>query len=405
MIKEIIKLLIYPILDIIYLLTALIPKNKRKWVFGSWFGKRYADNSKYLFEYVCQSHPEIRAIWISRNRKVINNLRSNRLEAYYSFSPQGIFHIVTAGVAVMSSGKKDLLNFLLSPTHFKVQLWHGVGYKKIMYDDRITGNLHKPFTRLKHLLFPFLRPRYDMVIATSREIQRQFCGAFLLPPKKVPITGYPRNDIFFKNTPKQIKSNKQILYAPTHRREGRGKPIQKILPDSEMLWHMNEEFNRLKVQFYLKLHFYDEKYLPSLERYSHISPAPEIDIQELLLQTDILITDYSSIYIDFLLLDRPIIFTPFDIEDYLRQDRKFYLPYQEVTPGPIARNWNEVLSYIEEALQDPEKYREERHRIRDFFHQYKDGNSSQRVFNEIIYRIFKITATYPSFQPVQNLAT
>jgi len=390
MVREIVKFLIYPFLDIVYLLTALIPKNKRKWVFGSWFGQRYTDNSKYFFEYVCRAHPEIRAIWISKNRQVIDDLRNRGREAYHPLSLPGIFHLMTAKVAVMSTDKKDLLHFLLSPVHFKVQLWHGVGYKKIMYDDKITGDLHKPFTRFKHLLFPFLRPKYDMVIATSPETQCQFCGAFRLPFEKVPITGYPRNDIFFKNTshPQQSpESFRQILYAPTHRQQGREMHIREILPDNEMLRQMDEQFRRLKVHFYFKLHFYDEKYLPSLKGYSHISLAPGIDIQELLRQTDILITDYSSIYFDFLLLDRPIIFAPFDLENYLRQDREFHYPYQEVTPGPIARNWKEVLPHIEEALQNPQKYQKERHRIRDLFHQYKDGNSSQRVFDEIIRRI------------------
>jgi CDP-glycerol glycerophosphotransferase (TagB/SpsB family) len=83
------------------------------------------------------------------------------------------------------------------------------------------------------------------------------------------------------------------------------------------------------------------------------------------------------------LLDRPIIFTPFDLEDYLKNDRELYYPYEDVTPGPIANNWSEVMKYIEEAIKYPDKYREQRQKVRDLFFQYVDGNSSKRVVDAI----------------------
>lgn len=384
------KYFIYPLIDIVYLLSSIIPRNRYKWVFGSWFGQRFSDNSKYLFLHIVNHHPEIRAIWITRRKDIVEQLRARQKESYFFLSPRGLYHTLTAKVAVMSTDKGDINTHLLSAGHFKAQLWHGIGYKKIMYDDRITGDLHKPSTRLKHFLFPFLKPKYDMVIATSPETRRQFSGAFRLLPQQVPITGYPRNDIFFQNhqpVRRQKSVFRQLLYAPTHRQEGRGAPIRNILPDFATLNRINKKLKSLNAFLDFRLHFYDEKYLTSLDDFSHIRLSKKEDIQEVLLETDLLITDYSSIYLDYLLLDRPIIFAPFDLEEYLRSDREFHLDYHEVTPGPHARNWDEVITLIEVQLQNPEAYGRQRKKIRDLFHTYQDGNSSERVFHEIFSRI------------------
>lgn len=384
---KIIKFLCYPFFDLVYLLSTFVPRNKSKWIFGAWFGQKYADNSKYLFEYVLKNHSEVEAIWIARNRKLVSQLNSAGYKSCYHLSFKGLYHIFTAKVAVMSTDKDDIGRPLISPRHLKVQLWHGVGYKKIMYDDTITGDLHKLPTRVKFFFFPFLKPAYDMVISTSKETQRQFSGAFRLPPEKVPITGYPRNDIFFTEKASPQKKQKKILYAPTHRREGKGKHIQEILPAPQEYENLNALLKRIGADLYFRLHYFDAQFLPPLENYSNISVSNHDDIQEVLLATDILITDYSSIYFDYLLLDRLIIFTPFDIEDYLQNDREFHFRYEEVTPGPIAKNWTETMRYIEEGIKTPDKYKEQRQKIRDMFFQYVDGNSSKRVVDAIYRRL------------------
>lgn len=107
------------------------------------------------------------------------------------------------------------------------------------------------------------------------------------------------------------------------------------------------------------------------------------DVYDVLREFDFLITDYSSVYFDYLLTDKPIIFAPFDMEDYVENDREFYYDYDDMTPGPKARNWGQVLSLIEEAIVSPEKYKSERQRVRSLFHKYLDDKSSERVFEEI----------------------
>jgi len=106
------------------------------------------------------------------------------------------------------------------------------------------------------------------------------------------------------------------------------------------------------------------------------------DIYPLVKETDILITDYSSIYFDFLILDRPIIFAPFDIEQYVKSDRALYYDYYDVTPGPKAKNWPEVFRQIEEEIQE-DHWKTKRNIICHRFNKYVDNKSSERVFKVI----------------------
>jgi CDP-glycerol glycerophosphotransferase (TagB/SpsB family) len=110
----------------------------------------------------------------------------------------------------------------------------------------------------------------------------------------------------------------------------------------------------------------------------------EQDIYTIINQFDILITDYSSIYFDFLLADKPIIFAPFDYEEYITKDRELYYNYNEVTPGPKCRNWDEVLDWIVKFKENPKLFKEEREKIKKMFHKYQDGKNCERVFNEIL---------------------
>jgi CDP-glycerol glycerophosphotransferase (TagB/SpsB family) len=278
----------------LFWISTVIPKRNNIWIFGAWFGHRYADNSKHLFEYVNQNLPEIRVVWISRNRDVVEMLNEAGFESFLFPSVKGIFYILTAKVAIFSTGKEDISQSLISPNHFKVYLGHGIALKKIVYDDKITYDLEKPLTKLKFLCFPFLKPSFDMVIATSKETRRQLSGAFRLPIELVPITGYPRNDLFFDKELSFDESGKQILYAPTHRQEGKGMHIKEILPEFSKLAVLNESLKKSNTQLFFRLHYYDQQYLPPLTEFSHISFAIKEDIQEILCEMDILITDYSS---------------------------------------------------------------------------------------------------------------
>ena len=133
-----------------------------------------------------------------------------------------------------------------------------------------------------------------------------------------------------------------------------------------------------------KVHFLDAttlaKQFSGSERmriYEYPDPYP------LLRYTDILMTDYSSVFFDFLLLNRPIVYTSFDREDYVDSDASFYHDYDEVTPGKKCRDWGEVLeglAYHLECLGEsrPDSYDREREKVRKIFNDFQ-SDFSQRV--------------------------
>ena len=105
--------------------------------------------------------------------------------------------------------------------------------------------------------------------------------------------------------------------------------------------------------------------------------------------TDILITDYSSIYFDYLLLDKPILFMPFDFEDYIENNARFYYNYNCVTPGPKCKDWNNVMEHLEKTFVSDgstygDCYQKQRDTIRQMFNDFRFNNSeriAQRLFS------------------------
>lgn len=392
--NKFLKIALFIWYDVIYIISFLVPKNKNLWIFGAWFGEKYADNSKYLFEYVNANHSETRAVWLTKNNSTLEVIRKKGFEAYHAYSIKGIILALRAKVAVMSQCYLDVTEFALGNIK-KVQLWHGTPLKKIMKDIQYNS-IDVSW------VFPFLNRTYSksLLIVPSQEVVSSISTAFQVPKSYIKITGYPRNDAFFVNDIlKPVKTlsiydifrqKKNIpaigIYMPTHRRSGEFDIFSLFQKNIEPI---NNELKKLGVILLVKFHFF---HLESLEKKdinkSNIIFLKDEDINQdiypVLPHTDFLITDYSSIYFDYLLLNKPIIFAPFDKDDYIKNDRDFYYDYDTVTPGPKATDWNEVLRCIKLFKDNPQLYSDERIKTRDLFNKYLDGNSSHRVYEEII---------------------
>ena len=94
----------------------------------------------------------------------------------------------------------------------------------------------------------------------------------------------------------------------------------------------------------------------------------DIDTNELLKRADILVSDYSSVTADFLLLDRPIIYYCFDLQNYLSEDRDVYWSYDSITPGPKVQDYDELQKTLVAALSGKDEYRKDRSRVLDMFY-------------------------------------
>jgi CDP-glycerol glycerophosphotransferase (TagB/SpsB family) len=384
--------------DTAYLMTFLLPKNRNLWVFGSWQGEKYTDNSKYLFEYVCKNRPELRAVWLTRENTTRDLVTERGFEAHLIGSARAFLLRMGSGILVLSYDLSDVGSSWRRPANAKiVSLWHGTPLKKIQFDvPTVSVDKDPLFVRFKLLPLNKKTSPYDLHIAASEKAKETLASAFRAPPETVAVTGYPRNDAFFdlarETTPVMAvlsdakkKGFRIGIYMPTHRLEGQNS-IRFLIKDLKAI---ASQLADMHVLLLVKVHFFHLQELKSLtERLNSVLFVAESDINQdiytILPETDFLITDYSSVYFDYLLLNKPIIFAPFDIEQYVEHDRALYYNYDDVTPGPKARNWREVVECIEDILTKSDAYEDERRRVSRMFNAYDDGCSSKRVYDAIV---------------------
>jgi CDP-glycerol glycerophosphotransferase (TagB/SpsB family) len=386
----------------LYLFSYLVPRNHNIWIFGAWEGLRYADNSRHVFEYVYGHEPDIRPVWLARDRAIVRTLRLSGREAYHINSCRGFWISCRAGIVISCNGKKDINRPAISRAK-KIQLWHGIPLKKIEHDNKLKDNLqNKPLGAVKRLLskailnnellFPFIAEKWDVITSTSPLISERMATAYSDSLSKIKITGYPRNDVLLasKSEPlliikkiiTQRTVKKFILYAPTFRN---------TYDDNISLFkglnvvELDKCLSQFNAMLFVKMHpiFKGVGDLFDIAQDSTgIYWLKEEDIHEindLLPHIDILITDYSGAYIDYLLLKKPIIFTPFDIKQYINKDREFYEDYHDATPGIKCKNWREVIRSIETIFTGIDDYGLERMKALKKYHTYTDANSSKRV--------------------------
>src|SRR5690606_202517 len=321
---------------ILYLLSFVFPKTSKIWLFGGWFGKRYADNSKDFFEYCNVQKPknEVKYIWIYKDKNLGRKLSTMPIESSYAYSFNGIWLQLRAKIFITCINSSDFIPFLITRRNFFVQLWHGSPLKYIGIDSR-KSRWRKTFDKVRF----FLIDNYDMVISPSPIVDNIFRSAFNCSKKSLVRAGYPRNENFRLEESKVLgirqfyglsNKDKLVAYLPTHRREGKGEnPFRNEL---KKLLLLNEMFKEKGVFVVVKPHFYEKDSLNDFREESNILIRYELkhDLYEFLGATDALVTDYSSIILDYELLGKEIHIYPFDINEYTKKDRELYHSFDQI---------------------------------------------------------------------------
>lgn len=372
------------------LLSRWLPKNKYVWLFGSWNGTQYNDNSKYLFKYVNINYPEIRAIWLTRSKDTLDKVKQDGYECYLMYSFCGILVTLRAYIAVISRAKAEDLPIYISPYSTKiVQLWHGTPLKKLGRDKTGSSNNSRTIllsfkSIIRRVLFPQSNNNYSIFLASSVEVGELLDSAYghWMKRDAIKVTGYPRNDELYG---KLVRSDSiKGIYLPTFRdwdRQG-GKLFNDYGFNAKKL---SAEFRKLDVTLDMKLHpetVLPEDIMNDLDQSDNISFVGYTDIYEHLGKYDFIITDYSSIYFDYLILDRPVIFAPFDLDKY-KSGRGMYFNYHEVTPGIKAYSWPEVLDAIAVLVESGDDFKEQRKVVNTRINLFIDNNNCNRVVTEI----------------------
>lgn len=348
-------------------ISLLHKRDPNLYVFGAWFGEKYADNSKYLFEYfVAQGE---NAYWITKNTDVYNQLKRDGLPVAMAYSEEGKRLCREAKYIVTSTGLSDVNeNYVGGATI--INLFHGIPLKKIMYDDEVGGRMLSRNQRIHEFLTRrALKSHY--VFSSSETVSQSIRTAFRVANDHILCYGLPRNDAFFNGSLKtrrysEVEYKHVISYLPTHRNNGKT-PVS-----IEKLFDLNklDRFCRENgILFVIKKHFYHNCEKTNLAGYTNIVDltGQSDDTQELLYNSDALITDYSSCYIDYLLLNRPIVFYAYDLEDYLKNDREMYYRYEDVAPGEICNDFGQLYTALNQVTAGNFAITARQEKVRDLF--------------------------------------
>lgn len=380
-------LLFYPL----YWFSKFVKRDERLWLFAP-MNHAFLDNAKYLFLHVVQNHPEIKAFFITEKEDLLQHLRGQNLPVVQKWSWKGFYYGLKAKWYLISAYVDDV-NYWTSGGAKVFNLWHGIPLKKIEFDIT-TGRLAKRYHKkdwYNRIFKPYFYRRPDFVLSTSAEVSRLFASAFRIRSEQCPVLGYPRTDIFFRSREQILEHIDQfesdelkklvqqlqrfervLLYMPTWR-DDRSDFLQTAFPDQQKLNELLKEQNTLLL---LKLHPNDISFKTFAEM-SHLKSLPaKLDLYPVLPFTHGLITDYSSIYFDYMLLKKPIVFYAFDLENYLK-NREMYFEYESAVPGTIVKNFDTLLNALKNwpQLKPDEKY----FSLLNRFWQHQDGQSTERV--------------------------
>ena len=337
------------------------------WLFSSTDNSHYNYNSRYLFEYVKENLPEITPLFVINDPELRNSLSSKYGKQYFieTESIQGIRQALSAGVWFTSAGL-PAYGTGLHKKRLIINLWHGVPLKKIALLD---PNLKKAARIYFKKIFS---ENYTCILTTSHELIPLMARSFAVSEDKIKVWGQPRNDgLFQKNDCREIlgqlfpdlpEYTKTVLYAPTFRDYGQVQLFPFKDFDQEQLEAFLEEKNML---LFIRTHVAEQgSAAPYLgKRIRFLGNEQAEDVTGILNIFDCLITDYSSIYIDYLLTDKPMIFLPYDRQQYL-DGRGMNFDYDDVTPGPKPETFNDFL----DALSPKEDFwKSERTRVNRLF--------------------------------------
>ena len=356
-------------------LSIAIPKQSGLLVFYPTHNKNgFSGNLKSFFVYM-HNRPEkdFQMIWCTNNIETYNMLKAlnyrvvmNKLMVHYQ--------LLRAEFIIQDSTYTWLIgNFSI------VQLWHGNGFKTIALLDKTNPPAKLPLLREAY-------SHYRLIAASSDQDKNYLIPSF--ENNNVYVVGSPKNDIFFQDNilNQKLKANYELssydqiyAYTPTFRDFGAFDPFSMDFWEALNQWLLSRNYI-----FVVKKHPWD-KTLVIPGNFSNIRDyTTKInDVQELLIITDVLVSDYSAIVTDFSITGKPILFYIHDYDTYT-QMREFYYDLKTLLPGPFIYDSDTLLKALKDrSWFEKEEYQEQYTRFRGTFHKFLDGNSSKRVLEKI----------------------
>jgi len=365
----------------------LIQVKPKQIIFESFQGKSASDSPYALYLQLQKSLPNAKFIWVFAN---------DNIEGFHTLQNRPNTHCVIRGTTAYfqayASSQYWIVNcrlpyrLLSNSKQTVIQCWHGTPLKKLGMDIKVENH---PTSSLKamHFAYQWEGRRCDYFLSPSAYASNCFVSSFGLDKNQIVELGYPRNDSLFRykddieyqQAIKQklgIKKDKKvILYAPTFRDDdfSNGKHIATNRLDNDAFKTQFED-----VQFLFRGHYFANVESKKDTAFLDVSDYPLIN--DLLLIADEIITDYSSLFFDYLILERPMYFYMYDKNKYLNDIRGAYLNVDTDMPGPIIENQKDLLH----AMKNIKATKEQLDKFNKLYNPNEDGQSSFRIHDTII---------------------
>lgn len=352
-------------------------------VFESFLGRSYNDSPKALYKYMKDKYPNMKYVWIvdKKSNLEIEGVRTvNRISFEYF---------------VLVAKAKYIINNSRMPNFFEkrdeqvyLQTWHGTPLKKLVFD--MENNVMPGTNKEKYLKnFSNEVKNWSYLVSPNKYSTEIFKSAFKYEGKFLEF-GYPRNERLHKVTERErqelrdkfgiTKEDKVVLYTPTYRdnnNEGRGSYNQDIILDLEML---NKQPN-LKVLMRTHYLISEDMDLDTYENIIDVSNAK--DINNLFIISDVLLNDYSSTMFDYLVLDKPLILFPYDLEEYKNDIRGFYMEYSEL-PGEQITDTKRLVDIISDLDNYSRQWETKLKKFKNIMILEEEANACKLIIDKMI---------------------
>ena len=399
----------------------LVTKKDNFWAFPVHHIKseQFIENSRAVFE-VIKKDSDIRKIIFCRNK--INDFQiedAQNTEFVYNKSFRGLYLLlqcrvifVTNSVAMEYSwrwGRKlfSVLKVNLK-RHFVVNLSHGISLKKI---NAIANAQVKK--RLERVSYRKNEPYFYNGLIASSDVDSYAMASMYYPIKyeHVWLTGLPRNDFLSKKVIelpsymrtqvqyiKEIKNGRRlIVYAPTYRQtaavanssyycfsDEEIKELKRILKKHNAVFGFRMHYFRNSQNLFNLENFIDNEYIFDLG-HSKIS-----DIAPIIREADLVISDYSSVFVEAMFRTIPVIGFAYDLDHYSKSQNGLLYDFEMVFPGPVVKEFGQVLNNIDVEMTVPSQANSEKYRFsQKFFYKYLDDDNSKRVVDRVKTILFK----------------
>lgn len=336
------------------------------------------DNPLAIFEYLSKYYEsKYELIWISNKKIDLEEYRD--INFYNGRSLRGLYYRATSRYWIASIAVEGIIK--KRKNQIFIQLWHSIGaFKKMGYDTN-------DFSCENRVTMPHVR-NWDYFIASDKYAARAMKSATEYK-NRVEVLGSARTDKLVNLDKSKVQHIKQklnipenktvILYAPTFR--------DNDLSNKRLELKLNFLPDKDNFIVLIRLHPWVQHLRNNIDktdkRYKDVTYYD--DCNDLLLISDVLITDYSSIIFDFNILDRPMIFFPYDYDDYIKYRGDFYLDYKRDLPGPIVYDEDIVKLEIIKMYNKLDTYKNERFKFNNKYNYLNDGCVCERfckLFND-----------------------